>query len=262
MTILKRAPIRVLVLLNLAVVFPLFGQRDTAPTTAAPPVAAATNLKILTADGDFIDTMRGFNEALGVQCAYCHVPGDFAADGNPRKETARAMIAMVRQAEAFFPSTGGVFPRGYHEVDCFTCHRGKAKPETKPTIHFLNRRDAQGAIPPNDPATNLKLLPPGTKVHGEGSVMEDFRDALNVDCGFCHGGTAGFAVDTNPRKETGRKMIEMLRRINANFPGTGVFPEGTQVVTCYTCHRGSTHPDSLSNKRYEVSTGAGSPTPR
>ena len=79
--------------------------------------------------------------------------------------------------------------------------------------------------------------------------MEDFRDALNVDCGYCHGGT-GFADDSNPRKELARKMILMLRRINANFPGTGVFPEGSQAVTCYTCHRGDTHPTSLSNKRY------------
>jgi len=250
MATLKRRPTRVLVMLSLAITSSLFAQPKAAP---AAVVAPPKNLKILTADGDFIDTMRGFNEALGVQCAYCHVAGDFAADGNPRKEIARAMIAMVRQVEPFFASTGGVFPRGYHEVDCFTCHRGKAKPETKASIHFLNRRDAQGAIPPNDPATNLKVLPPGTKVHGEGSVMEDFRDALNVDCGFCHGGTAGFAPDTNPRKETGRKMIEMLRRINANFPGTGVFPEGTQAVTCYTCHRGDTHPASLSNKRFEAS---------
>jgi hypothetical protein len=83
--------------------------------------------------------------------------------------------------------------------------------------------------------------------------MEDFRDALNVDCGYCHGAPGGFAVDTNPRKDTARKMIEMLRRINANFPGTGVFPQGMQAVTCYTCHRGDPHPASLSNKRYEAS---------
>lgn len=250
MAILKRTPLRVLVWLNLTIAFPLLAQRATAP---AAVVAPPKNLKILAADGDLIDAMQAFNEALGVQCAYCHVPGDFAADGNPRKETARAMIAMVRQLEPFFPSTGGVFPRGYHEVDCVTCHRGKAKPETKSPIHFLNERDAQGAVPPTDPGTNLKVLPPGTRVHGEGTVMEEFRDSLNVDCGYCHGGPGGFASDTNPRKDTARKMIEMLRRINANFPGTGVYPAGAQAVTCYTCHRGDTHPASLSNKRYEVS---------
>ena len=47
-------------------------------------------------------------------------------------------------------------------------------------------------------------------------------------------------------------MILLVREINANFPDTGVFPVGTQVVTCYTCHRGDTHPVSLGNRRYEL----------
>jgi hypothetical protein len=81
------------------------------------------NLKILAADGDLMNAMGGFNEALGVQCVYCHVAGDFAADDNPTKETARKMIGMVRQLEPSFASTGGLFPCSYHEVDCVTCHR-------------------------------------------------------------------------------------------------------------------------------------------
>ena len=97
------------------------------------------------------------------------------------------MIAMVRRLESSFPSTGRVFPRSYHEVDCVTCHRGKAKPETKSPTHFLNARDATGAVPPAGPAPNLKLWPAGTRVRGEGPVMEDFREALNGDCGYCHG---------------------------------------------------------------------------
>src|SRR4051812_6607166 len=67
--------------------------------SSAPP---AKNLKVLAADVDVMDTMRGFNEALGVRCDYCHAPNDFASDANPRKETARKMIALVRQTEPFF----------------------------------------------------------------------------------------------------------------------------------------------------------------
>ena len=59
--------------------------------------------------------MRNFNQALGVQCTYCHMEGDFASDANPKKETARKMIAMVRQIDTSFPSSAGVFPAGYHE---------------------------------------------------------------------------------------------------------------------------------------------------
>src|SRR5260370_504873 len=108
MTIPKRTPVRLLVLLNLAVACSLFAQRGTGPAAAAAP---PKNLKILAADGDLMDAMRGFNEALGVQCVYCHVAGDFAADGNPRKETARTMIAMVRQLEPSFVSTAREFLR-------------------------------------------------------------------------------------------------------------------------------------------------------
>ena len=97
---------------------------------------------------------------------------------------------------------------------------------------------------------NLKVLPPGTQVHG-GGVMHEFRESLNVDCSYCHGAGRPFEAEANPRKDIARNMILLVRQVNANFPGTGVFPNGTQVVTCYTCHRGNPHPDSVGNKRYD-----------
>ena len=78
---------------------------------------APKNLKLLSPNSDIRFIMRNFNEALGVQCTYCHVEGDFAADTNPKKEMARKMIAMVRLIDTSFPSSAGVFPEGYHEVD-------------------------------------------------------------------------------------------------------------------------------------------------
>jgi hypothetical protein len=227
----------------------MFGQ-PPAGRGAAPP--APKNLKLLAPATDIRFVMQGFAQALGVQCVYCHVQGDFASDTNPKKETARKMIAMVRQIDASFPSSDGVFPAGYHEVDCITCHRGSAKPEIKATREFFNRNESLGnPTPPPTPGVNLKVLAPDTQVHGEGSVMHDFRDALNVDCGYCHGGGKPFEADLNPRKETARKMITLVRQINANFPGTGAFPVGTQAVTCFTCHRGDTNPVSVSNARYD-----------
>jgi hypothetical protein len=208
------------------------------------------NLKVLAPDTDIPFVMQNFAQALGVQCAYCHVQGDFSSDANPKKETARKMIAMVRQIDATFPSSAGVFPAGYHEVDCMTCHRGNAKPETNASEYF-NRNESLGrANPAITPGVNLKVLPAGTRVHGDGSIMHDFRNALNVDCGFCHGGGKPFESDHNPRKDMARKMILLVREINANFPGTGVYPAGTQAVTCYTCHRGDPHPASASNKSF------------
>jgi len=218
----------------------------------AEPAPAPKNLKLLAPASDIRFVMRNFNEALGVQCTYCHVQGDFAADTNPKKDVARKMIAMVRLIDNTFQSSAGVFPEGYHEVDCGTCHRGSAKPVTKAPKEFFNRSESLGSPPPViRPGVNLKVLSPDTRVHGDGSVMHDFRDALNVDCGYCHGGGKPFETDVNPRKDIARKMIQMVRQINANFPGTGVFPVGNQAVSCYTCHRGDPRPASVSNRQYD-----------
>jgi Photosynthetic reaction centre cytochrome C subunit len=221
---------------------------------AAPQ--AAENLKLLSPGAGLMQAMQDFNQSLGVQCQYCHESGDFASDRNPRKETARKMIAMVREIATFFPSSTAVFPAGYHEVDCSTCHRGSTQVETQARQHFMNRGDAAGRVPPKDKATNLRVLPANTEVHGKGTIMEDFRDALLVDCAYCHsGGGTGWAKDDNPRKEIARQMILMTRQTNANFPGTGVYPAAPQKVSCYSCHRGETHPLSGGNKNFAAPTG-------
>ena len=212
-------------------------------------VAPPKNLKILPPT-DLIDVMQAFNVSLGVQCNFCHVPGDFASDANQHKETARAMIQLVRDIEPFFPFGGKNYPAGYHEVDCQTCHRGSAIPETKAPVHYIAPREVGRVNTETDLGTNMKALPPNTRVHGAFSIMEEFRDALNVDCAYCHGGTGGQAADGNPRKEITRTMIKMITMINTKFPGTGAYPEGRQEVSCYTCHRGDPHPASLGNKGY------------
>jgi hypothetical protein len=218
----------------------------------AVPTPVPKNLKLLAPNSDIRFIMRNFADALGVKCTYCHVEGDFASDTNPKKEMARKMIAMVRLIDTSFPSSAGAFPEGYHEVDCSTCHRGSAKPETRAPRKFYNRANSMGVPPPpQNPGASLKVLPPDTRVHGADSLMGEFRDALNVDCGYCHGGDKPLQNDVNPRKDIARKMILLVRQINANFPGTGIFPVGTQAVTCYTCHRGDPHPATLSNLRYD-----------
>jgi hypothetical protein len=113
----------------------------------AGPAPTFKNLKVLNAKSDIPFIMLNFNEALGVQCTYCHVQGDFAADGNDKKEMARRMISMVRIIDTSFPSANGVFPDGYHEVDCLTCHRGSVKPETVAPKKFYNRGNSLGDGP-------------------------------------------------------------------------------------------------------------------
>jgi hypothetical protein len=83
------------------------------------------NLKILPADANLITTMRSFTVALGQQCTFCHLQGDFANDDKPQKITARLMIQMVNDINAKFPD-------GKVHVTCYTCHRGANMPLTAP----------------------------------------------------------------------------------------------------------------------------------
>jgi hypothetical protein len=50
------------------------GDRGTVPRPAAK------NLKLLVPDTDIPFVTRNFNQALGVQCTYCHMESDFASD--------------------------------------------------------------------------------------------------------------------------------------------------------------------------------------
>jgi photosynthetic reaction center cytochrome c subunit len=70
-------------------------------------------------------------------------------------------------------------------------------------------------------------------------TMGLFSAALTVCCGDCHTG-AGTSnpkwEDDPPKKRTARRMMQMVAEINrVNFGGR-------QVVTCWTCHRGSERP--------------------
>ena len=88
------------------------------------PFANPTNLKLLKPD-NLRETMVSFRTALGVQCTFCHVQGNFASDDNPHKNTARMMISMARDINAKFPD-------GERHVSCYTCHRGAEMPLTEP----------------------------------------------------------------------------------------------------------------------------------
>ena len=79
---------------------------------------------------------------------------------------------------------------------------------------------------------NLKILKP-EEVR---PAMGAFMTGLGVKCGFCHV-QGDFASDEKPEKETARKMIVMTRDINAHFQGAT-----TEMVACYTCHRGEVKP--------------------
>ena len=76
------------------------------------------------------------------------------------------------------------------------------------------------------------------------NTMKSFTKSLGVKCDFCH--TMGaFDKDDKREKQTARKMILMARGINKdNF-------DGERRVTCWTCHRGATEPESKQEQKPE-----------
>jgi photosynthetic reaction center cytochrome c subunit len=66
-------------------------------------------------------------------------------------------------------------------------------------------------------------------------AMQFITYSLGVECSFCHVEGTPEKDDKKP-KQTARKMMQMMFAINQqNF-------EGKREVTCYSCHRGSSHP--------------------
>jgi len=120
-------------LLASALLLSLCALGQEAPKQAPPkkgpnPFENTKNLKIFTSQTpeQLRETMNSFRIALGVNCLYCHVQGDWASDANAKKETARQMVAMSREINGHFPSDGKM------RVRCYTCHRGQAIPATAP----------------------------------------------------------------------------------------------------------------------------------
>ncbi len=100
---------------------------------AEPPGPAGRNLKVLPADipqARLLTIMRHWGQALGVQCSYCHVPGNFASDANPHKNLARGMVTMTNRINnELLPPVVGVAEQA--RVNCYSCHRGSPFPETQ-----------------------------------------------------------------------------------------------------------------------------------
>jgi len=73
-------------------------------------------------------------------------------------------------------------------------------------------------------------------------VMNFFSASLGVRCNFCHvnkNGVWAYDSDEKPEKGTAREMITMVMNINKTYF------KGGMEVSCYTCHRGQSHPAGL-----------------
>jgi hypothetical protein len=76
-------------------------------------------------------------------------------------------------------------------------------------------------------------------------AMGVFSAALGFSCEDCHTASsndwASYASDVSAKKQTARRMVTMMRAVNKQYFG------GRQVVTCFSCHRGSNRPRSTAS---------------
>jgi photosynthetic reaction center cytochrome c subunit len=89
---------------------------------------------------------------------------------------------------------------------------------------------------------NVQILK-GIPVDEFMGTMGFFSASLGLNCTDCHGDKSGGDwaryADDNPRKQMARRMMQMVNTINQTNFG------GRQVVTCNTCHRGTSRPNVM-----------------
>jgi len=112
------------------------------------------------------------------------------------------------------------------------------------------------AVRPQDdkPKRNLKVLPKNISHDDLEKVMDSWKAALGVKCGFCHAPSKDstsrkldFASDDKPEKTTARHMFRMTGKINKKYFNFDKDDKGAAIpaISCITCHRGSPHPDEI-----------------
>jgi hypothetical protein len=105
--------------------------RSIAGRENQPAESVFKNIKIFKGvpAGRLVNIMNlGFGRSLGVSCGFCHVPGKWDLDDKEEKNTARLMFAMVQTINRDYISKLPNDRSGPPVVNCFTCHRGNARP--------------------------------------------------------------------------------------------------------------------------------------
>ncbi len=120
-------------------------------------------------------------------------------------------------------------------------HQFKAEPAGEETMVFEKQPDCGLGAFLRTPTAELKYkniqVMKGMPASRLMPVMMMFTKSLGVECSYCHNSNE-FAKDDKPTKATARRMLKMVHQINdQNFVET-------RPVSCWTCHRGSTKPES------------------
>ena len=123
----------------------------------------------------------------------------------------------------------------------------------------ISQQKAQTPTADNLEFHNLRVLPPNITHDELIATMRGIARSLGTRCNHCHVANPpdakeefAFSSDAKPEKRVARTMLRMVRTINAEYVSK-VNAHG-QTVTCFTCHRGHTVP--------ETQAAEASPNPR
>jgi Photosynthetic reaction centre cytochrome C subunit/Tetratricopeptide repeat len=135
-----------------------------------------------------------------------------------------------------------------------------------------------GGQPPVPAHQNLKVLAMDMPQAELLQVMQNFTQALGVQCGYCHvpapaatparggqGGRGGpalfdFPSDDKPQKKAAREMLLMVRDINPRVAAAvGKPADAATRVGCVTCHRGVAIPKQLADILDQTTMEKGTP---
>lgn len=118
---------------------------------------------------------------------------------------------------------------------------------TKPTTSTIAKKDS---VSDTGFFKNLQVLPKDISKDSLDEIMDGFKAALGVKCGFCHAVDSNthkldFASDAKEEKGVARYMIKMTAGINSTYFNfeKSERPDTIAVVKCKTCHHGNPHPD-------------------
>lgn len=232
--------------------------------------------------GEFTRLMTALTEWVSPEegCGYCHVGGNFAAEGIYTKVVSRRMIQMTREINSRWqPHVGST------GVTCYTCHRGQNVPAniwfTADNLDrgMLGARAGQNrpaasvayASLPEDPFTALLERGENIRVIGMDAIpqrgstgvsiqqteatyglMMHMSDALGVNCTYCHNSRYFESwEESTSQRVTAWAGLQMVNGLNQDYlvpltqelPPERLGPLGDgPKVHCATCHNGRSKP--------------------
>ena len=113
----------------------------------------------------------------------------------------------------------------------------------------ISQQKSMPAQPDNLEFHNLRVLSPNITHDELIATMRGIARSLGTRCEHCHVQTAteprpefDFPNDAKPEKKAARTMLLMTRTMNKDY--VSKLNEHGATVTCFTCHRGHTVPET------------------